>query len=135
LGAPGTTCSASGKPLWQFAQYDATQTWEISQDTARAGGWQYVVGVRSGGRQYLYVNGTLSDSGVETASGILPRETGNDFTVGRYIQAITAGSNEGFAYFHGLIDEVNVSDVARSAAWIALCYASQKDNQIFVHFK
>jgi len=113
-------------PVWQFAQYSNSQIWEFSQAPSTVGSWHYVVGVRNNDRQYLYVDGTLADSGLTTMSGILPREVGNDLTIGRYIQAITATTNEGFCYFRGAIDEVCISSIARSSAWIKLCYMNQK---------
>ncbi len=38
-------------------------------------------------------------------------------------------------YFYGALDEVRVSRVARSAAWIRLCYENQKAGQTLVEFR
>ncbi len=119
-------------PFWQFAQYNSSQIWEFSQAPASNGDWHYVVGVRSNDKQYLYVDGTLADSGVTVMNGVLPREVGNDVTVGRYIQSITASANEGFCYFRGAIDELCISSIARSKAWIKLCYMNQKQNNVLI---
>jgi hypothetical protein len=67
--------------------------------------------------------------------GTAPRDTGNDLTVGRYIQSITTGDMEGFGYFRGTMDEVRICNVARSPAWIRLCYMNQKASDALVQFK
>jgi hypothetical protein len=121
--------------LWNFAEYHGSDGWQESVDSAEIQSWTYVVAQRLGDRQYLYVNGNPADSSIVTVPDTVPRDTGNDFTIGRYIQAITSGPAEGFGYFHGSMDEVCVSNVARNAAWIRLCYMNQRATDALVQFK
>jgi hypothetical protein len=125
----------TGGYFWQFTEYHANEGWLQTRYSAAIRSWTYVVAQRRGNRQYLYVNGGLADSGIVTTPGFAARDTGNDLTVGRYIQAITAGPVEGFDYFHGSMDEVRVCSVARSLAWIRLCYMNQKNSDALVQFK
>lgn len=41
-------------------------------------------------------------------------------------------NNESFAYFKGLMDELEIADVERSADWIRLCYLNQRKEITFV---
>jgi hypothetical protein len=120
---------------WNFVEYHANNGWQKTVDSAQIQSWTYVVAQRLGDRQYLYVNGNPADSSIVTVPDTVPRDTGNDFTIGRYIQAITSGPAEGFGYFHGSMDEVCVSNVARNAAWIRLCYMNQRATDALVRFK
>jgi hypothetical protein len=74
--------------------------------------WHYVVGVKSS-TNYLYMDGAQQTS---TFSATLT-DSGSSFNIGR------AYSNYNGYWWNGQIDEVRVSNVARSSAWI---YASYK---------
>ncbi len=41
-------------------------------------------------------------------------------------------NNESYHYFKGSMDELRISSVVRSAAWIKLCYINQRDDSLFV---
>jgi hypothetical protein len=127
--------SATGGSSWLFSEYHGTLGWQQTRTAATIQKWSYVVAKRSGGRQYLYVDGLPADSTVIPLADTMPRDTGNDFTIGRYIQAITSGPSEGFGYFHGALDEVCVSSVARNPAWIRLCYLNQNSDNTLVELK
>ena len=120
---------------WNFAEYEDGQGWQASRSLGLAKTWTYLTALRNGTRQYLYVNGICVDSVPVTTSGTLLRETGNDLTIGRYIQANEEGDADGFCYFNGLIDEVRICNRALSTSWIKLCYMNQKTMDALVTFK
>jgi len=41
-------------------------------------------------------------------------------------------NNESYSYFKGFMDELEISSVVRSAAWIKLCYINQEKDTLFV---
>ena len=127
--------SAAGGYAWQFTEYQANSGWQETRVVPAAPSWTFLAAQHQGNRQYLYVNGVPADSGIVTVPGTAPRDTGNDLTVGRYIQSITTGDMEGFGYFRGTMDEVRICNVARSPAWIRLCYMNQKASDALVQFK
>lgn len=73
----------------------------------------YVVGVYDGTTQSIYVNGTLANS--QSVSGTISYDAAGRFSIG-------ANSAAG-EVTDGVIDEVRVSNVARSADWIATQYS------------
>lgn len=86
-----------------------------SQTSAGAMVWQHITGVwTSNSSRQVYVNGV---SGAVETTTIVPGLTPNGFVLG----ADWAYTNN----FYGYLDEVRVSNVARSADWIATCYNAQ----------
>ena len=122
---------------WEFTEFHARSGWEIAYyvpPVARS--WKYLVGVRNGSSQYLYLDGQLvfTTNGY-TPGDTLPRDTTSDVSIGRYLSYVTE-LKQGFAFFDGLIDEVRISNVSRSADWIRLEYMNQKaDGDALVVFK
>jgi hypothetical protein len=123
---------------WEFSEYHENDVWQVSSfSPATAGAWFYLTGVRDGPNEYLYVNGTLVMEGYKISGnkqGILPRDTTDDFTIGGFLHPV-ANWNQGYAYFNGIIDEVNISSIPRNADWIKLCYLNQKTDDILVKCK
>jgi len=79
--------------------------------------WYHLVSVRNGTSVRFYVNG--SQQGTEqTLSANTPNSVN---TIGRY-------SDDDRWATDGIIDEVRISDVARSAAWIKASYHSGNDS-------
>jgi len=76
--------------------------------------WTHVVGVWDGQTARVYANGILHQSATCTTA---PASNANTLRIGHYYS--TACS------FNGLIDEVRVSAVARSAEWISTAYNNQ----------
>ena len=82
-----------------------------------AGNWYHIAIVWQSGVQTLfYVNGsavtvTTSTARASVCNNAEPLYIGRSYTTGRY--------------FDGVIDEVRISNVARSAQWIATCYNTQ----------
>jgi hypothetical protein len=78
------------------------------------GNWRYVCGTNDGITSRLYVDGVLDGSAAETPVTYQP--------------AITLGYWQGGSRFlNGSLDEVRLSDTARSAGWIATEYANQSN--------
>lgn len=84
----------------------------------RNAGWKYVVGVYNGSHCYLFVDGELQAS--DATRGV-PEGVGADLWIGRGNFAGTLRD------FNGTIDEVQISDIARSPDWIQASYATGRD--------
>jgi hypothetical protein len=84
-------------------------------------GWHHIAGVYDGKKIGLYVDGDLADE--ETGSGaILTNDV--DVAIGK-IPAAAVG-------FSGTIDEVRISDVARSPQWLKTQYRNQQSPSTFI---
>jgi hypothetical protein len=75
--------------------------------------WHHIVGTRSGTRLSIYVDGVLAN----TATGANSTPANNVLNIGDY-----GGTGE---YFSGTLDEIRVSNTARSADWVATEYQNQ----------
>jgi len=90
------------------------------------GTWYHVVGTWDGTTGYIYVNGTQEDSdsqGTGTA-----RFTTYTFRVGQASYSNWQGSDP----LDSIVDEIRVSDIARSADWIKFEYhnIAEADNEL-----
>ncbi|MFX1391920.1 MAG: DUF2341 domain-containing protein, partial [Promethearchaeota archaeon] len=81
--------------------------------------WLHVVGTYDGSSSKIYIDGSVENTDSHTGT-IVP--TTNDLRFAR-----KAGST----YFDGSIDEVRISNIARSAEWISTCYENQNDPDNF----
>jgi hypothetical protein len=124
---------------WSFAACvdSSAQLWDAVTDNHffQNNAWNLLVGVRRGGVVSLYINGMEAQSSgtpITDFSSIL-NGAGNDFTIGGFISPDT-GSGKGGGYFYGVIDEVEFSNVARSADWIRLFYENQQVADSLVTF-
>ncbi len=120
---------------WENVEYHGNVGWQITECPATQKAWKYLVGVRSGAGQRLYVDGVLVDSIPRVIAGAIPRNTSEDFSIGAYLRNITYLTAEGYCYFGGIIDEVRICNVASSADWIKLCYVNQKTPDGLVTFR
>jgi hypothetical protein len=120
---------------WEFTEYHGNDIWHAATFVpAVEKTWTYLVGIRDGSNQYLYVNGALAMQGYQvfgTGQDTIPRDTSDDFSIGAFLHPVTAW-NQGYAYFRGAIDEMGVSSVPRSADWVKLCYMNQKEQDALV---
>jgi hypothetical protein len=118
---------------WEFCEFKDKTGWEMTTSYAAAKKWTLVTGVRSGTKEYLFIDGVCADSIVTTLSRTTEaRYEGFDFMVGR-VKAFSEFSRAFF--FNGKIDEVRASNVQRSADWIKLCFMNQRPDDKFVVFK
>ncbi|MBA7577600.1 hypothetical protein ES708_19453 [subsurface metagenome] len=92
------------------------QSSDLYSSTLENGAWYLVDYVRSGNTLYIYKNGQ-SDSSIDI--------TGN--TGGSTANQINMGSQWNLNYI-GIIDEVRVSNIARTPAWIKASYESERDH-------
>ncbi len=115
---------------WSFTEYESGQGFEITNAPATARTWVYLVGVRSGGAQYLFVNGALATLPLQILQNSVDRDTTSDVTIGR--AAVTPPKPPFF--FRGRIDEVRLQSRELNADWIRLCYMNQKSNDALVIF-
>jgi hypothetical protein len=102
-----------------FGTETSGQAW-VSDDPVPSNTWTYVVGRYDGTNMEIYRDGAFVGSQAQT--GTLT-SAGADLLIGSYVAD---------GWFDGLIDEVRVSDVSRSAEWIAAQYATMTDT--FVSF-
>src|SRR3989338_7541347 len=97
--------------------------------TFTTGYWYHVVATRnvSADTESVYIDGSLNLSETDTTTGTW--ETTGQYTIfGRFDN--TTNQN----YFDGIIDEIRISNSARSADWIKTEYLNQVDPSSFVVF-
>jgi Concanavalin A-like lectin/glucanases superfamily/Domain of unknown function (DUF2341) len=116
---------------WEFSEYENATGYELSTTPASANAWVFLVGVRNGGSQYLYVNGQCVANTVVPIASNYGRDTTCDVTIGRNA-SLTFGP---LYFFKGKIDEARIENRARSADWIKLCFMNQKAGDALVVFK
>lgn len=92
----------------------ATTTTDINNTSK----WYYIVGKWDGSDVYIYVDGSQED--ITSAIGAATNNSSTDL----YISARPADAQ----YYNGIIGEVRVSDVSRSANWIASMNENVVDN-------
>jgi hypothetical protein len=127
-------CFGNNKAKWEFVEYHDKRGWEVVDDSTAPGPkqWVYLVGVRSGSSQKLYVNGVLASEAKWIMPGTYARNTGDNFSLGRYERPDSIPDYQGWSYFKGSIDEVRVSSVAPTPDWIKLCYMNQKKQDVLL---
>jgi hypothetical protein len=122
---------------WEFAEFRDnpadTVGWEESTSPAASGAWTYVVGMRVGMKQYLYINGSCVDSSIilfplKALDTLRQRDQTNNFTIGKLPDSPSY-------YFAGKIDEVRVSSGQLSGDWIRLCYMNQRSDDKLITYK
>jgi hypothetical protein len=77
---------------------------------------------QNGGGATLYIDGVFN---VSAAYGSNLTSATHDITIGLY-------GGGGPYYYHGLLEELQISGVARSADWIAIAFANQKPGSTFL---
>ncbi len=85
--------------------------------TITNGQWFYLVATHNGIKMKGYINGALDKEQNQT---ITPEMTGFDLRIGQ-VQDLGR-------YLDGHIDEIQLSDIDRTAAWWKACYESQRDH-------
>ena len=84
-----------------------------SVSTVSTGTWYYIAGVINGASSQIYINGQLNSAGTVNVVAT------SDSTVGIGFPTLAG------LYFSGLIDEVRISNTARSADYIRASYLNQ----------
>lgn len=93
---------------------DITSATSVNDDN-----WHYITGVKSGTTYSIYVDGLHESTEVDARAMV---GTGN-LHIGHH------GSWNG--WYSGMLDEVRVSDVARSSNWVWACYMNQSTGSFF----
>ena len=114
---------------WDFFEFHAYQGWQGTGAAGTAKAWKYIVGVRSGPRQYLYVDGIIADSTIATA----PDSTDNRITVENVCIGSRYSANN--RWFNGVLDEVRIRSRTDGPDWIKLCFMNQRPDDKLVLFK
>lgn len=131
-------CLGNNRATWEFVEFQNQRGWEYTEDsTPPAPGakqWLYLVGVRSGTSQRLYINGVRVIDTAVLMPGSAARNTSDDFSIGRYGHSVTLPRYQGWSYFKGRVDEVRVARGALTADWIRLSYMNQKADDALVVF-
>ncbi len=109
-----------GSSGWIDTSADASYTTSI-------GTWYQIVYVVNTTGYLIYADGSLIGSGTYSASTPLLYGSGNTLTIG------DCGNGCG-EYFNGSIDEVRVSNIARSADWIKTEYNNESSPSTFETF-
>lgn len=120
--------------LWEFADYRSESGWDLAATGVSSGEWVFVAGVHDDTSHVLYINGERADTLINYPFSTA-RNDQFDLLIGRFAQAMASPNrDEGYCYFKGIIDEVQISSVARSAQWIRLTYRNQKENDLLIYF-
>lgn len=107
-----------------FAIFDGTAYQIIQAATVPIGKWAHIVGVVSSTQLLLYVNG--NQYSLPISSYAMAGDVSDSVFIGR-----DAFDTNQQSYLDGAIDEVRISKVARSAAWIKAEYWNESDPDSF----
>lgn len=94
----------------------------VSTATVPQDAWTHVVGTKSGTTYSLYING---------ASAATPVTDASSPTISGYVYAGGQQFNETNWFFPGTLDELRVSDSARSAGWVTTSYNNHSSPSTF----
>ncbi len=103
---------------FRFWVGDGTMASADSDTSYTDSDWHYVVGVANNGENYLYVDGVKQQD--EDTTILI--DSGYWAHIGRQYY------NYDQRYWEGIIDEVRISNVSRSTAWIGASYESGRDH-------
>jgi hypothetical protein len=132
-------CLGRNRATWEFVEFRDQRGWEYTEDSfPPAPGpkqWLYLTGVRSGSSQRFYINGERVVDTAALMAGSYARNTGDNFSIGRYGRSVAIPYYQGWSYFKGRVDEVRISKGELTSDWIRLCYMNQKTDDALVVFK
>jgi hypothetical protein len=106
--------TSTGHPVIKFRNSGGTDEIVTGTTDLTSVGWHYVVGINDGSYLGLYTNGT--SEGPPDAIASNPSTQVAPLMIGRENSTITP------RYWKGKIDEIRISNNARSAAWISATY-------------
>ena len=115
----GIKITTAGKAT--FYVYDGSIKEVVGKTTLATGTWYHLVGLYNGTNIKIYVNGVDDESASVTAT-----KTYN-FTTPQLVISLANVIN---SYVDGIIDEVRISNTARSAAWIKASYYSGNNSLV-----
>lgn len=115
----------------EFGVFTSSSTYAFvtyPSTTLSTGTWYHILGVSDGSNVRLYLNGAQVASAPYVGNINYAGET-NDVTFGA--DAGPAHTPDIGTYFHGGIDEVRISSIGRSAAWITTEYNNESSPATF----
>lgn len=104
----------TGQPSLDL-RFQTTPDSAKSTTAVATGTWQHLAGVRDGQQMRVYIDGKLAGTLTATSSNI--STDNHDVLIGANENYTTASEE-----WSGMLDEVRISTVARSASWIAATY-------------
>lgn len=119
------------KNRWEFVTFSDQARWEMSRAPCTDESWHFLAGVRSGTRQYLFVDGACIDSSPTFQQSTLARAENQPLEIGH----CPDGGDDPDRYFNGAIDEVRIAGRAHGADWIKLCFMNQKERDALVRWQ
>ena len=122
------TLQINNRNSFEISEFHEGLGWEYTPGSAVANTWKYVVGVREGTNQYLYIDGVLASSTIINDSSSTPRVTTDQLIMG----AASGGTRD---FLNGSMDELSISSVSRKSDWIKLCYMNQCANDKLLQIK
>ncbi|MFW9796231.1 MAG: DUF2341 domain-containing protein [Candidatus Thorarchaeota archaeon] len=121
-----SSISPAGWVMFRFSP-DGVSTTSIGYERVETGQWYHVVGVfQPSLYARFYLNGELVDQ-ITTGTPASMNDPNRPFRIGR-----RSDNPGGTSYFDGIVDEVRVSTVARSDAWIRTQYNNQRNPGLFL---
>jgi hypothetical protein len=100
----------------------SSYAYAITNDTIPTSSWTHVVGIYNGSNNLLYINGALATLSTSTAGTGSIDTNANNLLIGKVA--------DNTRFFKGTIDEVRVSNTARSAEWIEAEYKTMTDTYL-----
>lgn len=116
---PALYVDTSGHLRASFFWHGSSGDQIVSAGTYNDNQWHFVVDTYSNGTESLYVDGQPVGSqqvAEDSYSSAYAYFAGTGYT------SLWPNSNGSWSYFNGTLDEIRVSNVARSAGWIATAY-------------
>jgi hypothetical protein len=106
----------------EFFEFGDGMGWNAVNAFADAGTWRHAVGIQRGAEPELYLDGVRVDVGMVSTASTAARLENIQVVIGAEPTSATAFRR----YFNGILDEVRMSNVARSADWVRLEHENQK---------
>ncbi len=127
-GTTGTNVMFYNNAAGSWPAWNGTAATELPGN-----GWQYVTGVfnPAGSFEGYYQNGAVP-AGLQSVNSMGSSNSGIVYTQTPQTTCIGYNSTNTGRILNGSLNEVRIENTARSASWIALCYANQNANQTLV---
>ena len=113
----GLMVSYEGKPRFYGRTGTSAYQYVAGASSIADGSWHHVVGIRTGSTWNVLVDGSLAGSASNSDASF-------ENSLGLFIGRTSYGE---LNHFDGRIDEVRLSNVARSAGWINAAYLAGMD--------
>ena len=126
---PGLYVDSSGKLRGSLYWHGQAALQIASAGSYNDNHWHHAVDVYNNGIETLYVDGAAAGTETVAENGYSNNYV---YTLGVGYTSGWSGGNGGWLYWNGALDEVRVSNTARSAGWIQTEYNNQSSPSIFL---